>query len=216
MSAEEVTTGNHHTLIFDRIRTNVGLGYNSFTGVFTAPKEGIYVFTWVIRMHQAEHSTELMINNDSLGTTFLRAKNNDDGSVSGTAVAHVLKGDVVFVRILSHNAGDLHIRGRDMSSYIGIPRKKAGNQMTPENNFDDYVTWVDGMETISFVDKSDMFICCILQNIHKRLIMVIILCMSYSDSVHKLNELYKNCMSSDLPPSTASFQNQLSTQIIIC
>lgn len=109
MSVQEVTTGNHHTLIFDRIRTNVGLGYNSFTGVFTAPKEGIYVFTWVIRLHQAEHSTELMINNDSLGTTFLRAKNNDDGSVSGTVVAHVLKGDVVFVRIHSHNAGDGNI-----------------------------------------------------------------------------------------------------------
>lgn len=60
-------------------------------------------------MHEAEHSTELMINNDIFGATFLRAKNSDDGSVSGTVVAHVTKGDVVFVRIHSSYAGDGNI-----------------------------------------------------------------------------------------------------------
>lgn len=31
---------------------------------------------------------------------------------------------------------------RSDSNYIGIPSKNAGNQMTPENNFDEHVTWV--------------------------------------------------------------------------
>lgn len=105
--------------IFDRTRTNVGYGYNSNTGYFTAPREEICVFTWFIRMVGAEHSTELMINNDSFGATFLRAKNGDDGSVSGTVVAHVKKGDMVFVRINSSffYAGDGNIH----SDILGWP-----------------------------------------------------------------------------------------------
>ncbi|XP_062569627.1 uncharacterized protein LOC134231659 [Saccostrea cucullata] len=117
MSSSEVSPSTHHTLIFDKVRTNVGNGYNGITGVFTAPKEGIYAFIWVIRMHEAEHSTELMINNDILGATFLRAKTGDDGSVSGTAIAHVAKGDVVFVRIHSTYAGD----GDVLSNVHGMP-----------------------------------------------------------------------------------------------
>lgn len=106
MSVIENSPSAHHTLIFDKVRTNVGNGYNGVTGIFTSPKEGIYVLNWVIRMYSAEHSTELMLNNDQLGATFLRAKQGDDGSVSGLAVAHLAKGDVVFVRVNSLYAGD--------------------------------------------------------------------------------------------------------------
>lgn len=40
-----------------------------------------------------EHSTELMINDSVYGSTFLFAKNGVDGSISGTVVAQVSKGD---------------------------------------------------------------------------------------------------------------------------
>uniref|UniRef100_A0A8W8LJ65 C1q domain-containing protein n=1 Tax=Magallana gigas TaxID=29159 RepID=A0A8W8LJ65_MAGGI len=121
MTSVETSPGAHHTLIFDRIRTNVGLGYNNSTGVFTAPREGIYVFTWVIRMVTAEHSTELLINDDIFGATFLRAKNGDDGSVSGAVVAHVTRGDVVFVRTHSSYAGDgnIHSNVHGQPSFSG-------------------------------------------------------------------------------------------------
>nr|CBX41688.1 putative C1q domain containing protein MgC1q39 [Mytilus galloprovincialis] len=104
-------------LIFGVTKTNQGSGYNSKTGVFTCPKTGMYVFVWVIRVHQAEHSTELMINNSVYGSTFLRAKGRDDGSVSGTVVAHVSKGDTVYVRNHSAYAGD----GRIHTNVHGKP-----------------------------------------------------------------------------------------------
>ncbi|CAC5369657.1 COL8A [Mytilus coruscus] len=104
-------------LVFDVTKANQGNGYNSNTGVFTCPKTGMYVFVWVIRMVTAEHSTELMINNSVFGSTFLRAKKGDDGSVSGTAIAHVSKGDTVYVRNHSAYAGD----GRILSNLHGKP-----------------------------------------------------------------------------------------------
>jgi hypothetical protein len=94
----------------------VGHGYNGITGVFTAPQEGIYVFIWVIRMYDAEHSTELLIN-DFFGALFLQSKNGDDASESGTAIADVGKGDIVFVRIHSMYAVD----GKLQSNLHGQP-----------------------------------------------------------------------------------------------
>ncbi|CAC5411261.1 COL8A [Mytilus coruscus] len=115
--SKDVHPGAGRRLVFDVTKTNKGNGYNSHTGVFTCPKTGIYVFVWVIRIYAGEHSTELMINNYVYGSTFLRAKNGDDGSVSGTVVAHVSKGDTVYVRNRSEYAGD----GRISSNVNGKP-----------------------------------------------------------------------------------------------
>ncbi|CAG2197105.1 C1QL [Mytilus edulis] len=113
MSHSEYNPSTHHTLIYDISVTNVGSGYNQVTGIFTAPTSGVYVFIWVTRVYDGEHPTELMINNAVYGVTFLRAKGGDDGSVSGTVVASVTKGDSVFVRIHSSYPGNGHILSND-------------------------------------------------------------------------------------------------------
>ncbi|CAC5416411.1 C1QL [Mytilus coruscus] len=113
ISRKENNPSAHHTLIYDVSVTNVGSGYNHVTGIFTAPTSGVYVFIWVTRVHDGEHPTELMINNAVYGVTFLRAKGGDDGSVSGTVVANVTKGDSVFVRVHSTYPGDGYITSNE-------------------------------------------------------------------------------------------------------
>lgn len=121
LSTPETAPSAHHTIVFDVAKTNVGNGYNHFTGVFTAPRTGVYVFVWVIRMATAEHSTELVIDNDVFGATFLRAKGGDDGSVSGTVVAQVSTGQAVYVRIHSTYVGDgaIHTNTHGQPSFSG-------------------------------------------------------------------------------------------------
>ncbi|VDI14968.1 Hypothetical predicted protein [Mytilus galloprovincialis] len=113
----EINPSAHLTLIYDVSVTNVGSGYNHVTGIFTAQTSGVYVFIWVTRVASGEHTTQLMINNAVYGVTFLRAKDGDDGSVSGNVVAKITKGDSVFVRVHSTYPGDGYI----YSSEAGRP-----------------------------------------------------------------------------------------------
>lgn len=68
-------------------------------GTFIAPRAGIYVFTWTIRLYgNAYFMTELVVNNVVVNWIFLGTQNNIDGSVTGTAVVHVNQGDDVLIR----------------------------------------------------------------------------------------------------------------------
>ncbi|XP_062599641.1 cerebellin-2-like [Saccostrea cucullata] len=40
--------GSQQTVIFDKVTLNEGNGYDKKTGVFTAPEDGVYTFSWTI------------------------------------------------------------------------------------------------------------------------------------------------------------------------
>ena len=98
MSSDFESKGPGTKLIFDRIFTNVDNAYSDKTGVYKVPKTGMYVFNWRHREFYSQHSVELMVDKDVRGATFKRAQNNDDASVSGTAVLEVKEGDEVYLR----------------------------------------------------------------------------------------------------------------------
>nr|XP_022301773.1 uncharacterized protein LOC111109824 [Crassostrea virginica] len=99
MSAYENTPSTHHTLIFDHEVTNVGNGYSKHSGIFTAPIEGIYVFSWTIFMSSPGEymSIEITLNSQPVGASYLHSV-HDYATASGNVVLYMQKDDVVFTR----------------------------------------------------------------------------------------------------------------------
>lgn len=100
MNRDQKTPSSRHTLIFDIVRTNLGNHYNRFSGIFTAPHSGTYVFTWTAYCFAGGHtSLQLVVN----ANVYISSYCNASGalwhrSVSGTVVAKINQGDVVFLR----------------------------------------------------------------------------------------------------------------------
>ncbi|XP_052688839.1 uncharacterized protein LOC128167271 [Crassostrea angulata] len=103
MSKSEPTPSNHHSLIFDVLKTNLGNGYNKFSGTFVAPFAGAYVFTWTINTNpHGAHFINLMVNNAIVGGTLTDTQEaNDYDSDSNTAVVVLSQGDSVSLRTTS-------------------------------------------------------------------------------------------------------------------
>ncbi|XP_065921924.1 C1q-related factor-like [Magallana gigas] len=100
MSKSEPTPSNHHSLIFDMLKTNLGNGYNKFSGTFVAPSAGAYVFTWTINTNpHGAHWINLMVNNVIVGGTVSDTQDTADfDSDSNTAVVVLDQGDSVNLR----------------------------------------------------------------------------------------------------------------------
>lgn len=112
---------NHHIIIFDNAITNVGNAYHPHSGTFIAPRSGLYVFTWTIRLWGTRyHTTELQVSNNVVNAIHLNPGNVMDGAVTGTVVVHVNQGDDVFVRTgLRYNNGDINSDSDGRSSFAG-------------------------------------------------------------------------------------------------
>lgn len=115
--------GISHVSVFNSAPTNIGGHYNRFSGVFTTPQSGAYIFTWTSFCSPGGYfSLELMVNAnafdgivcDALGADWYR-------TASSTAVAHINQGDVIFIRT-HHNI----TTSGDISSYINARTSFAG------------------------------------------------------------------------------------------
>ncbi|XP_061178917.1 uncharacterized protein LOC133187529 [Saccostrea echinata] len=96
VSSDLTNPGGQHTIVYDIIKTNFDNAYNQYTGIFTAPKDGLYSFTWVTRVECGEaYTSELIVNKDVLGSTYAYCGWN---TVTGNAIVKVTKGDAVFIR----------------------------------------------------------------------------------------------------------------------
>ncbi|CAC5411857.1 unnamed protein product [Mytilus coruscus] len=99
-SQHEPSPSPHHPLIFDTVVTNENNGYHPFSGIFIVPVNGIYVFTFSIRVDcHSNGPYEIVKNADVVGVV-----NSDlqqvclQDHLAGTVVITAQKGDDVFVR----------------------------------------------------------------------------------------------------------------------
>ncbi|XP_048765818.1 heavy metal-binding protein HIP-like [Ostrea edulis] len=98
--------GNQAVVVFGKVTLNSGSAYNGNTGIFTAPTDGIYSFTWTILTHPGYYfNTEIVINGNIVGYNNVDGKSNSSQyeASSATAVIRMKKKDKVWIR--THGAG---------------------------------------------------------------------------------------------------------------
>lgn len=61
----ESNPGAHHIIVYDHVVTNSGNGYSKFTGAFTAPRAGMYVFSWTTFINPSSNFPIELTHNDS-------------------------------------------------------------------------------------------------------------------------------------------------------
>ncbi|XP_034310969.2 complement C1q-like protein 3 [Magallana gigas] len=122
MSKSEPTPSNHHALVFDVLKTNLGNGYNKYSGTFVAPYAGTYVFTWTININpHGAHWINLMVNDAVVGGTLADTQvTGDFDSDSNTAVVVLSQGDSVILRTTSaSDTANIHVDSRAFTTFAG-------------------------------------------------------------------------------------------------
>ncbi|XP_061195658.1 uncharacterized protein LOC133203873 [Saccostrea echinata] len=107
MSAAETAPSNHHILVFDVAQTDNGNHYNKFSGIYTVPQQGTYVFAYTVFCSTGAYlNVQAVLNSDVIDANHCNAQGADHGrSTTGVAVIRANQGDVVFLR--THPEGQL-------------------------------------------------------------------------------------------------------------
>ncbi|XP_056014962.1 heavy metal-binding protein HIP-like [Ostrea edulis] len=94
------TLGSQAVVVFGKITLNSGSAYNSNTGIFTAPTDGIYSFTWTILTNIGSYfNTQIVINGKLVGYNLADGKSGSSQHESSSATAVIrMKKDRVWIR----------------------------------------------------------------------------------------------------------------------
>lgn len=89
-------------IIFPHVISNVGGCYNASNGIFTAPRSGVYVFTFFLANSSGRDITgNLVVNGSPKVGTYLKRRTTIIASVGNSAVIPLVQGDTVWVEHMS-------------------------------------------------------------------------------------------------------------------
>ena len=97
-----MTSQSGQTLVFPHIITNVGGGYNGNNGVFTAPRDGVYVFFCKItgRDNTSDMYFEFILNGSAQTRNLVYGRSaNPYRTSSNSIVLQLTHGDRVWIKI---------------------------------------------------------------------------------------------------------------------
>ena len=107
------TTWSSGTLVFPKVITNVGNGYNPSDGVFTAPLAGVYVFFVNVQGYTQSIVADIVLNGATkVGTLSYNSEGQTQKAGPNLAVLYLQTGDRVWIH---------HVDGRGYFSYYEIP-----------------------------------------------------------------------------------------------
>jgi len=118
-STQYVTVASGGVLKFDVAQTNIGGGFNTHTGVFTAPYDGVYVFIFNFMISNDNGSMQVKIvkGNHTLALAHASSKDSQYNKGMADATTHLQAGDKVWVR---HAAYDHHMYGKAWTTFNGF------------------------------------------------------------------------------------------------
>ncbi|XP_066537620.1 complement component 1, q subcomponent-like 4 like [Hoplias malabaricus] len=107
-SASLLASGSGHTgplqsvtspLIYKSVHTNIGNGYNSDTGVFTAPLKGVYYFRFYAHSHDGIRMAVSLFKNDTVQCSVFSWKPVSNGNAGNGVVLALDQGDRIFTKL---------------------------------------------------------------------------------------------------------------------
>ena len=107
------TSWSSGTLVFPKVITNVGSGYNPSDGVFTAPRAGVYVFFVNVQSYDTQNIwIDIVMNGATKVRTAAEASSSDHFDAGpNLAVLSLQTGDRVWVKHHSGNGYYTHSDG---------------------------------------------------------------------------------------------------------
>ncbi|XP_063416256.1 cerebellin-1-like [Mytilus trossulus] len=100
-SAELQNIPSKSVVVYNTVITNLGNGYDSSTGIFKSPSNGVYIFSWTALCQYGKYfRTYLDLNEHLIARNFAGARNvRDHASGSQNVVIEVKKDDKISIRI---------------------------------------------------------------------------------------------------------------------
>ena len=94
--SQSKSLGPGEIILFDKVWTNVGHGYNPKTGKFTAPQSGLYQFSGTVMSLDQKRLYVHLIKNDKKTVSFYAGLGYATGAVS--MVFKLQKGETVYMK----------------------------------------------------------------------------------------------------------------------
>ncbi|OWF36043.1 complement C1q subcomponent subunit B-like isoform X2 [Mizuhopecten yessoensis] len=93
----------YHTIVFEQVGVNEHNAYNSNTGVFTCPYDGLYEFASTIVSAGEQSNLNFQMMKGSASIAFLHATLYEYDMGTQVAVTHCNKGEQVLIRQATHS-----------------------------------------------------------------------------------------------------------------
>lgn len=103
--SKDITLGVNQIVKYDNVITNQGNGYDKWTGIFTAPRAGLYVFSCTVMAYD-RRSMHIEIIQDGQLISTIHSDSSRWNQASETVVLALKKGNKVWTR--ARRVGQIH------------------------------------------------------------------------------------------------------------